>query len=555
MQRLLSEIVKKISNSISFQITTLAIITISFFHEAFRMQFWKDDYALLYILQQNERVYFPYQHLRDLHILFFPVFGINPLGYFSLGVIFVFISSLLFYYLIYKLFSSKIIAFIATVIYITSPVGIDSALMAMTFATDYFALVLLFLILICLISFYEKKKIIYYFISLIILAVSIELVSFRSFYYGGLMILFETINLKPSLITVIKKLFYLLKNKIKSTTPKAIYAFDKKDKISIRNFILRQLLIIFMWFFVLYIVPVYLFPDALKYHPETNAKTFSGIVNYKLLLNPLLTGVNILLTGISYIFYRDFYLAHNLFIALAVLIAFLLFSIYLLAWFRKKDKRLLNIYMFGVGYLYLSSLAIYPYTARGITEATHRYLTNSLPAYGILIVCVYIFLSNIVRRHKRVKLLPIFFLLLVLTINTVTTQAYLKEFNTRSYYSTQFSKQIKAFIPQLPKNSLVYVQLNEDPNVNYRLLDTSRGGHYDDKAYFAVLYNMKQEDLNSMIVNYSVLLDRVKSKSINPDKIFAFSYSWDGLTDITKKVREYVSRDLKNSSKQALTEQ
>lgn len=535
--------IKKFVNSTFLQLFSLVIIVVSFFHEVFRMQFWKDDYALLYNLQQKEPFYFPYHHMVDLHAPFFPLFGINPLGYFSLGVLFVFISSVVFYWFVYKLFSNKMIAFMASLIYITSPVGIDSVLMAMTFATDYFVLTLFLLILIGITTFYQKKKIIYYLFSIILLGVSIELMPYRTFYLSGVIILFEVINLKPSLPSVIKKLFNFLRRRIKSTSAIIIFPFSKKEKASVVNFTLRQLLLIFIWFFTLYIIPVYLLPDALKYHPETSAKLYQGIVDYRLVLNPLLSIVNILFAGIAYIFYQNFYV-YNFSVAMVLLAITSLFFLYLLMRFLKKDKQLLNIFVFSVGYLYLTLLAFYPVSSREVMIAAHRYLTDSLPAYSILIICIYIFLSSICKYRRKLKLLPILFFLSVLMLNTYTTQIYLKDFNTRSYYSTQFSIQMKKFIPNLPKNSLIYIKPSDDADANYREVDTYRGGHYDERAYFAVLYNMKQEDLNPVITDYAILLTTYKKNPAGINKVFGFQNSPEGLTSIIQETRKSLEHDL-----------
>lgn len=544
MFKFLSEIIKSFNNSVRAQIAILAATTVLFFSETLKMQFWKDDYALLYNLQQKEPFYFPYQHLVDMFSPAFSLFGINPLGYFFLGILSVFISSLVFYYFVYKLFSNKLLAFIACFAYVTTPIGIDSALMMMTFAVNYFALTLLLLVLINIIIFYEKKRFFYYLISLVLFGLSLELVPFRSFYFGGIIILFELINLNPSIPTIFRRIFCMLGMRIRAVSARKLVILDREERASLASFALRQLLLVSVWIIVLYVVPVYFFPDALKYNPETNAGVFRDIVNYKLLLNPLLTNINILFAGVAYIFYHNFYLVYNFYITAVAMIVLILFLLYLLVWFGRKDKKLLKIYVFPIGYLYLVSLAVYPYSSREIMLAANRYLTNSIPAYGILIVCIYIYLSSIFKRHKYIRLLPIFFLSLLLLIGIVASQVYLKEFNTRSYYSTQFSQQIKTFVPSLPKNSILYFKLNEDANVNYRLFDTSRGGHYDDRAYFATLYNLKQEEINLTYGDFTDLLDKVNEKQIDKDKIFAFEYDENGLTDITKSIRQSANEAL-----------
>lgn len=537
--------IKKFIDSVFWQILALAVLVISFFHEAFKMQFWKDDYALLYNLQQKEPFYFPYQHLVDLYAPFFALFGTNPIGYFSLGVLFIFISSVVFYYLVYKLFSKKILAFMASVIYITTPVGIDSVIMMMTFATTYFMLSLFLSALIFLLIFYEDQKIIYYLISLVFLYLSFELIPYRSFYLIGVVMGFEFINLRASISLSPKRAFhFILKNWTRVNYKKNNILSDYKYEHEVRNFILRQLLLLLVWVAVFYIIPVYLLPDVLKYHPQENiGKLYRSIIDYKLLLYPLLTTINIIVGGIPYLFYQNFYI-YNIWVSLSslLLISFLLVYIYL--HFRKKEKRLTKIYLFALGFLYITPLAFYAYSSREIMIAANRYLLCSVPAYSLLVICIYVFLFNVFTNNEKLKLLPVFFFLLVFLINSFTTQTYIKDFNRRSYYSTQFSRQMKQFVPHLPKNSLIYFKLDEDANINYRLVDTYRGGHYDERAYFAVLYNLKQEEINPVITDFTVFLDNLKKSSVDEDHVFAFQYTKDGLKDISKETRKSVEQTL-----------
>ncbi|MDO8657985.1 MAG: hypothetical protein Q7K55_04545, partial [Candidatus Levybacteria bacterium] len=150
------------------------------------------------------------------------------------------------------------------------------------------------------------------------------------------------------------------------------------------------------------------------------------------------------------------------------------------------------------------------------------------------------------KKNKKMRFLPIFFISTVILINSVTTQIYIKDFNTRSNYAKEFSLQMKKFLPNLPKNALIYYQLDEDPQVNYRLYDTSRGGHYDDRAYFAVLYGLKQEEINLAYGDFSILLNNVEKKQIDRDKIFAFKYGENGLTDITGTVKKLLNDVVKD---------
>lgn len=527
----MSSFTSKFSKSIPQQIFALVLTTLAFFHESFRMQFWKDDYALLYNLQQKEPFYFPYQHLIDLHFPFFKVFGTNPLGYFTLGVLFVLISIILFYFLAYKLFSNKFLAFIASVAYVTTPVGIDNSLMAMTFATTYFMLCLFLTTLLLIVKFYEKKRLIYYFVGLLPLCLALELVPYRAFYLISVVVLFDLLNLRVPIGKVLSVL--ILK-----------WRLNDKEKKLFKEFILRQLFLFFLWGLILYIVPVYILPGPLRYHPEQNATViYKNFIESRLIYIPILSSVTAILGGFPYIFSQNFYV-NSMVVLQIFFVSISIFSVYIFFRFKGTEKKLLKIYFFSLLYLYLTSLAFYAYSSREVMISANRYLVCAAPAYSLLIICIYLFLSKIFKNKKRLKQIPIAFLVFIVLINAITTQLYISDFNTRSFYSTEFSTQMKKYLPVLPKNSLLYFEPDFDPNMNYRLIDTYRGGHYDERAYFAVLYDMKQEDLNPVITDYKILLSNLKKKNTPLERVFAFHFGTTGLKDITKSIRKSITEKL-----------
>lgn len=524
--------IKKFVNSIVAQIFSLGIFTLVFFHESFNMQFWKDDSELLYTLQQGIRIKFPYQHILDFYLPIFWLSGTNPFGYFLTGVLLIFISSVVFYLLVSKLFSNKIIAFLSTLLYISAPTGVDSIFMAVTFATGYFVLLLLLLMLLCMLKYYEKKKLIYYIIAILILGINIEVFPYRAFYFGGILILFEIIYSWESLITIFKK-----------TIKSRLSFLNKAEKGFISGFILRQLFTLFVWIFVEYVMPVYFFPDTLKYVPSSSNVLYENIFNYKLVLHPLLTIINIVFGGLPYIFYKDFYF-HNFSYQLILLGFMLLLVVYLFFWIRKNKPNLIKAYVLTIGSLYLTILAFYPYSQREISVASFRYMTNALPLYAIFIIFIFVFVKDVFKKYAKLKYLFVMFFISVFLINSITVQIYVKDFNTRSYYRIQYFTQLKKSIPVLPKHALIYIKLNDDENINYRLHDSQRGGIYSANAYYAITYDMKVEDINNPIMDkdYSVLLENAKKSMLSKDKIFAFTYEKDGLKDIARKFREDLNK-------------
>lgn len=505
--------VRKFTKSILLQMISLSFIVFAFFYETLKMQPWKDDYGLLYNLQQKEPFPYPYHHLVDLHAPFFSILGTNPQGYFVLGILFVFLAAITFYYLVYELFANKMLAFMASLVFVTTPMGVDTVFMLMTFATTYFLIALFLLALIFIVKFYKNKRFLNYVVALILLALSFELAPFRSFYLIGIVFLFELI-------------------------------FLKRDEI--KNFLLRQIGLVLLWIFIFYVNPIFLLPSSLKIEASQATNFFQGGIDYRFLLYPLLTVTNIIFSGFAFIVYQNFYIK-NVAIAIILLLGTIVFFAYIFFWLKQKKVNLLRVYVFALFYLYFTPLAFYVFSQKEISTASFRYLSGGLPAYGLLIICIFVFLSKIFQKNKKLIFLPIAFFIIVILVNSITTQIYIKNFNKRSYYSKQFSAQMKELLPTLPKNALIYYQLDEDPQVNYRLYDTSRGGHYDDRAYFGVLYHLKQEEINLAYGDFVVLLEKIKNIQIDKDKIFAFKYGENGLTDITKSIKESVDKNIGNS--------
>lgn len=502
---------RRFKNSIIAQIFTLGVFTVGFFHEIFRMEFWKDDYTLLYVIQSKAPLFlYPYQHFAKLHAPLYEIFNLNPLGYFIIGLLALFIGSVIFYFLIYEVFSKKMLAFLASLIYLTSPIGIDDTFMATTFMTGNLVLVLLLLGLVFLYKFYKKRKIGYYFISIFSLVFSFEFLPHRTFYLPFVVFLFE------------------------------VFYFDKK-RDSVKAFFLRSLILLLAFIFFFYVSPRVIYPS-----PPVSG-FFKDILDYKLLLNPILTSMNMIYGSFAYFFLEtfNFYNKARL-IGTAFLIFTLFYSTYFIFRFKKTQGHLVKTFLFSLGYLYLTPLAFYAFSQREISVASFRYLHPGLPAYGLLIICIYLFLYKIVENKKTFRFIPIMFLAIILFTNIYTSEHYIKDFNSRSPYTRQFIKDLTKYIPKLPKKSVIYFKLSEDPAVNYRLIDSIRVGAYNDDAYFAVRYNLGLSDVNPAVTDFKYLLDLVRKKKIDKDKIFAFEYTGFGLTNISQSIRESIGQALED---------
>lgn len=517
-----SKLIRLFKTSIIAQILLLAVFGIAFFHEVFRMEFWKDDYAILCNIQhachsnlqipENLKYFvWPYQHFASMHAPLYSAFKLNPFGYFAVGFLALFISAVIFYFLVYELFSKKSLAFIASLIYLSSPIGVDNTFMMVTFLTGYLLPALFLTTLLFLYKYYKKRKLGYYLISLSTLFVAFEFLPNRSFYLPLIILIFE-------------------------------FIYFQKKKDSVRKFLLRQLVLVIAFIYFFYISPHMIYQSE-----RIPNNLFDDIVNYKLFLNPVLTSVNMIYGGLAYFFsgnFSFFYSRIGWISGISILIITIICFVYFVLRSKKSEQHIIKIFFFALIYLYLTALAFYDFSQREISTASFRYLLPALPAYSLLIISIYIFATKInYGKNYIFRSIPLLLITIIISINIITTQFYIVDFNSRAPYTRQFIEQLNKYIPKLPKNAVIYFKLDEDAAINHRLIDSYRIGVYGPEAFFAVRYNLPVEDVNppyNTYVDYSEFLSIIEKKQITRNKIFAFKYSMIGLTDITKEFRQSI---------------
>lgn len=508
-----------IKNSVVFHIFSLIALSVLFLHEIFRMYFWKDDYGLIYNLQNHLTFPFPYHQMVSFYEFFYKLFGIQPLGYFVSGLIAFIFSMILFYFLIYKLFRKKSIAFIASLIYVTAPVGIDTTFQAITFAMSYFFVGILFIILLLLLEYQRTKKFWYYIILLGLFAICNEFIPFRSLSFIGVIVLFEVFHFRLPLF--------------------------KNNKREIIGFIFRQTLLSAVWMIGMYIRPTYFISENIKDKSSAMAGIFNYIFEPQLIIRPFLTLVNVLLGGFAYPFFGNFtfYDRHH-WVSYAVLVIVFL-AVAFLIYKRKKYKfSTLPLFIFALLSIYIVNLSFYPFSSKDIEVGVFRHMVVNLPFYALITTCMFIMLKNIFAKQGIIGYIPYIFLLTTIFVNIYSTQVYMREFNTRSFYAKQFWRQLKNFIPEYKKDTLIYIHPEKDPQVKYRLTDSVRGG--DGPGFsFAVHYNKKIEDILAYVKDFNQLLIIIKENQSLLNSLHAFNYSYDGLHENTYEIKKEIQKKLR----------
>lgn len=495
--------IKKLAQS--FPVHFLLLLTVSFIshREVFRMYFFRDDFTLLYQLQQKIPFPYPYMHELEWFMPIYNIFKLNPTAYFSYGFIFFLVSAFIFYYFIFLLFSRKILSFIGTLIYITAPIGIDGVLEMVVFQPTYLAMNFFLLLLLLTIKFYQTQKKVYFFVLILLLLLSLEIVLFKSFFF-------------PIIVVIL-----------------GIMSFNKKT-LSVKKFMLFQSIIVFFWILFLTTRMNFLATPPHRDQFVILGTLFSQPDFGSLILNPIVTSINILYAlTISGIFIS--------YIHIPLFLIILFFSIFAIRKYYKNNKKLIGLYIFSILSVYINVLAFFPMSH--IQDAKGYYMSFSLPAYSLFILSVYL-ISLKIFKGKYVKIIPSALLAMVILINFTLNQKYLTTFNKRVDYVRPFFTQIKKDMPVLKPNSLIYFEVpTDDAEAASLLYDIYAVGRYGANAVFAVLYNIRVDQVETT-KDWKETMFFVKKDPKNIEKVYGFRYDLNGLHSKIEETRMLLKKEI-----------
>ncbi len=255
--------IRKLTHSLPIHFLLLLATSFFSYSRIFKMYFFRDDFTLLYRLQQNLPFPYPYMHELGWFTPIYSIFKLNPAAYFSYGFIFFLASAFIFYYFIFLLLSNKILSFFGTLIYVTAHIGIDNATEMTVFQPTYLAMIFLLLLLILTKKFYQTQKITYFLALVFTLLLSLELVLFKSFFFPIIVVVF------------------------------GIISFNKKT-LSVRKFVLFQLIIVFLWMLYLTARINFLSTPPVRDQSAILGKLLLHPDLGGLIINPIVTSINIL---------------------------------------------------------------------------------------------------------------------------------------------------------------------------------------------------------------------------------------------------------------------
>lgn len=514
---------KLLTKNVFFQAFLVAFVAFFTFLPTLENFFYLDEWGNLYEWTHG----YQYTHplfTTDIFYTLFKTFGLNATGYFVAGFTVYILSVIIFYFFARRLLKNKTLGLAAGLLYATSPVGINTTTMVWTYIAEggYLLTTMLLVLLYLLLACHRGRKalplVLFFFAFLLFL----ELMPRRTFMFLPILVLFDyLVNFKkfiPSLGFVAR-----------TVTLFALFISYYKYDVSLTKIFLTG--------------RINFVEAASGYDWQTKIEVAkAAITNSK----PLITLTNILLAG-PWLFiserltgYVDLlsisgvgFIVYGTLIATAILVV--------LAWKVRREWGLLIL--FSLGWIHLNILGIYIFSSPGVSDVAHRTLSLAAPGYALFITlagaALYTFFA---RKNKKssVKLNRIFVVLLLLLLsgNFLATRHNFEKFNAfHSRPARAFFSDLKRFYPTLPANPMIYIDTLGDPQIKYKLSRIYGGSNYGAGATLAVFYPEVTKEEVEFTRDFVLVQKFVSTDPTKIDRVFAFYYDKNGLSDITSDIR------------------
>lgn len=485
-----------------FPFIILAIAVLFSLGKTLQYYFFTDDYALLYHLQHNYSYGWPYQYLVNIFSIPFRFFGINPEGYFALGIFTFYLTVLADYFLMLLLTRSKLTALLSALIFSTAYIGIDHFGLIIS-STDNISNLNICLTLIFFILWLDRKKIKYYFISLLWFWFSIVLLPIRAFplvLFVPIVGIVLTVKIHRSVLSIkflISRIIAFLPFLIIAYS-NGIFSYGQKAAVTsvIPNFSNYKIL------------------ELLNYN---SIQEIFAILGRFILLKPFLNLFGPVLSP-------PYYLFGIILFILCVLVVILAFKNY-----ERLGRSLLIVFLMTIaGYIgYWFLLPIFDSNGE-----VNRYLSTSFLGYSAVFPIVsYIIFKKISIIPKIGKLgFLIFIPVLIIMFTMISLSRNFEENNIRerSVPAKDFFKQLKSYLPSISGKNVFYFDYADHYPVAPRFGNIILGAYMPKETNFAVFYRVPLETIK-IVDNIDALTTTLKNKEVDINHTHTFYYDEQGL--------------------------
>ncbi len=446
------------------------------------LYFWRDDYVLLYRLQQGGLFHFPYQGWSLSYYPIYLFFKENPTVYFGASIILYILLCLVVYFFVFRVTKDYLIAYLSGLILASGYVGAEIMFMSSVSVSSLIYMIGVILLLL-LYQTYLQKKSFFLFFSIII-------------FYGALTLLFtqRAHSLFPLLF--FSDLYFSSK-------------FSLNLKI-FRNSFLR-LSPYFLITFLIYILHILDFFGIERSNLGTSQiKDYLPYLNFSSLGTLVINLSNFLIPS-DLSSSTDPAILATAFIL--VIISFFLFI--------KISPSLKKVIVFFVLLWIAGYINYYLVNPSTIHPSTQRYLLFGLPFFAVILA---IYLKILFFSNKRILLKVMGFILAValIYIHLMAGSQIKGELIKRSVATKIFFADLKKEVPSLEGKTLFLFDTVADPVVQNLFWDILRTGVYSTESSLASFYKVKIDNIK-IVDTYEELIKDKKSNDFT--KAYHFFYN------------------------------
>ncbi len=513
-----------------------------------KMNFWRDDYSMLFKLQHpaEQAGHFgkglvgagSYKYILLPHAFFYPLFQFNPTGYFVIGLLLYAFAMYSLYLLTNELLKNKKAAIFTSLVFAAGYIASDGLFRIINSWQNSYEQILILLIAWAYVRYFNKKGIKYYFAALLLYLISIEFVYVRS---HGTIAMIVAIDLILGLIPNLSEKAARLKSEFLKFVARVVpfgllfYLWYFKNGAPEVSGIKDKLFSIFLGGNFGQLTPLFanignvLVPDQIQsLFISSVSKLFlkseavDGQVFWFGMLVTLIVFIAIYLFARLASVSRKYSLVMLLPLTVAMVVNLkyyyeglywyqdtqtvtfgllgidsLIFSLFVFVALWNKNRKAGTAVFLGWIILASQVFAYYIYYSGEILGSTHRYLSNAFVGYCLFLGGLATFFLTVKpsKNASKIRYLALTILfLLVLTNLKLNIDHELKFVNEISTPSINFYRQLKSAVPAFEKGSLFYFDIKDSAFYQHQFDEFFSVGSMPNSTAIADYYNVDRYD-------------------------------------------------------------
>lgn len=497
----------------------LAFLVFLAYGQTLEMYFWKDDSALMFKAQhpQEDAGFWgkgifgegPYRHIAEPFVVLYSIFGLEPTGYFVIGLIFYLLAAFSVYFLALTLFRKKLPALLAASLFAAGYIASDSIYGLTNSLQTSRGIVMLSWLVIFFARYLRENKFLFYIASLLLFFFTLDTVFIRS--HGVIFVI------------VAADIFF---------------TYQGLSKKWLSGILWRQLPFLLIFY---------------KIYLETNQHSLSAGQSLFSLLQGDFTIVMSGLVSFGNLLVPEVFLQQlgklfnvNSTQPLAEMISGVVFAGILIASiiiFRlKKQDENVRLLLFCIAWIVGNVVLYFAFDAKQVLGSTHRYYAYSAVGFALLVGLLSYSLSKMFLGNSLLKtLLPVVIVgCFILTYLVIERGVQRSIINKQAQPAKVFFKTLKTAVPHLPKGAIVYFDVANSAQVQNQFAQFFGAGSMPESTVIAIYYGLDRYDL---ILTYSFddIAKKLRDQTITLDKIYTFYYDGIRLHDTTKSARQQLT--------------